>query len=82
MSDSPDSQRSDPIFDKYGEDSEARSTADTSITPASQLSPPDSPTSKSATLNTVDNRAKSRSLAASLSLEEQVSLTLSFVASG
>lgn len=72
MSDSPDSQRSDPIFDKFGTDSEARSTIDTSITPASQLSPPDSPITKNVKL--VDNRAKSRTLAASLTLEEQVSI--------
>lgn len=72
MSDSPDS-RNDPIFDKYGEDSEERSSGDTSTTPNSELSPPDSPTSKNAALSKVeDGRLKSRSLAASLSLEEQV----------
>jgi len=74
MSDSPDSQINDPIFDKQWEDSEERSTAVTSNTPNSELSPPDSPTTKSAALTKIDGRTKSRSLAASLSLEEQVSL--------
>lgn len=69
MADSPDSLPNEPIFDKFGEDSE---TADTSITPASQTSPPGSPASKSVPLSQVDNRIKSRSLAASLSIEEQV----------
>lgn len=73
MSDSPDSQINDPIFDKQWEDSEERSTALTSNTPSSELSPPDSPTAKNAALK-VDSRVKSRNLAASLSLEEQVSL--------
>jgi beta-glucosidase len=72
MSDSPDSQINDPIFDKQWEDSEERSTAVTSNTPDSELSPPDSPIAKSAGIDKIDGRAKSRSLAASLSLEEQV----------
>lgn len=72
MSESPDSQVNDPIFDKQWEDSEERSTAVTSNTPSSELSPPDSPITKTAGLNKIDSRAKSRSLAASLSLEEQV----------
>jgi len=74
MSDSPDSQINDPIFDKQWEDSEERSTAVTSNTPDSELSPPDSPIAKSAGIDKIDGRANSRSLAASLSLEEQVSL--------
>jgi beta-glucosidase len=72
MSESPDSQINDPIFDKQWEDSEERSTAVTSNTPNSELSPPDSPITKNAALNKVDSRTKSRNLAASLSLEEQV----------
>jgi beta-glucosidase len=73
MSDSPDSQINDPIFDKFAEDSEDRSSGDTNTTPNSDFSPPDSPTSKNAALSkTDDKRAKARSLAASLSLEEQV----------
>jgi beta-glucosidase len=71
MSDSPDSQINDPIFDKRWEDSEERSIAVTSNTPNSELSPPDSPVGKSAALK-ADSRAKSRSLATSLSLEDQV----------
>ena len=73
MSDSPDSQINDPVFDKFAEDSEDRFSGDTNTTPNSELSPPDSPTSKNAALSQVDDkRAKARSLAASLSLEEQV----------
>jgi len=75
MSDSPDSQIHDPIFDRYGEESEERTTADTSRTPNSELSPPDSPTSKNAALTKADDRVRVRSLAASLSLEEQVRLS-------
>jgi len=80
MSDSPDSQRNDPIWDiaAQGEDmSEERSSADTSTTPASEISPPSSPTEKNASLNKDEPMAKSRILAASLSLEEQVSFSLS-----
>jgi beta-glucosidase len=67
------SDSTDSVFDKFGEDSEDRSSADTDTTPSSELSPPDSPTSKSLTLTqTDDKRADARELAASLSLEEQV----------
>ncbi|TAQ90095.1 hypothetical protein B7494_g1536 [Chlorociboria aeruginascens] len=73
MSDS--SEHIDPVFDKSPEDSEDRSSADTDNTPLSEFSPPDSPFTKSADLlKTVDNGAASRHLAASLSLEEQISL--------
>ena len=75
MADSPASQRNDPIWDiaAHGEDtSEGRSSADTSTTPASEISPPGSPTGSKAPVTGPDPRAKSRSLAASLSLEEQV----------
>lgn len=71
MTESPNSQRHEPIFDKYGEGYETRSSADTSITPP-ELSPPDSPRTKSGSPATIDSRVKSRSLAATLSLEEQV----------
>jgi beta-glucosidase len=68
------SDSTDSVFDNYREDSEDRSSADTDTTPGSELSPPDSPTSKSLTLTeTDDKRADARKLAASLSLEEQVS---------
>lgn len=73
---SPDSQRNEPIWDitTQGEDtSEERSSANTSTTPASEISPPGSPNRKNASLNKSEPRAKSRGLAASLSLEEQVS---------
>ena len=77
MPESPDSQRNDPIIwdiTPQGEEtSEERSSADTSTTPASELSPPGSPTTRSSSLSSkVDGRAKARALAASLSLEEQV----------
>jgi beta-glucosidase len=68
---SPGSQRNEPIFDKYAEDSEERSSRSTNETPNSELSPPDSPAAKSVTLAD-DKRANARSLAASLPLEEQV----------
>lgn len=68
---SPSSQISEPIFDKYAEDSEDRSSRSAAETPGSELSPPDSPAAKSITLAD-DKRANARSLAASLSLEEQV----------
>jgi beta-glucosidase len=61
------------VFDKFAEDSEDRSSADTDTTPSSEISPPDSPTNKSLTLTqTDDKRADARELAATLSLEEQV----------
>lgn len=69
MAESPDSQISDPIFDKFEEGSDAVSSRDTVATPDSEISPPESPLEKHATL---DPRTKSRQLAASLSLEEQV----------
>ena len=76
MSISPDSQINDPVFDKYGEDAEDRKSGETSITPDSELSSPDSPTSKNATLNpSEDARANSRRLAATLTLEEQVRIS-------
>jgi beta-glucosidase len=73
MSDSPESEIRGPIFDKFENESEEPSNADISTTPNTELSPPDSPTSKSAALShVVDRRSKSATLAASLSLEEQV----------
>ena len=66
---SPDSQIDDPVFD-----SEYRSPPYTDTTPSSELSPPDSPASKNAAL-AQDKRGNARRLAASLSLEEQVSLS-------
>ncbi|TGO25965.1 hypothetical protein BPAE_0069g00370 [Botrytis paeoniae] len=71
MAESPDSQISDPIFDRFEEGSDIFSSRDTIATPDSELSPPESPLEKHAIL---DPRTKSRQLAASLSLEEQVSL--------
>ena len=77
MSDSPESEIRGPIFDKFENESEGPSNADISTTPNTELSPPDSPTSKNADLSkAVDGRTKSRTLAASLSLEEQVRLPL------
>jgi beta-glucosidase len=68
------SDSTDSVFDNFREDPDNRSSADTDTTPSSELSPPDSPTSKSLTLTeTDDKRADARKLAASLSLEEQVS---------
>lgn len=76
---SPEGQIQDPIFDRFAEDSE-RSSRSTNETPNSELSPPDSPATKSVTLAD-DKRANARSLAASLSLEEQVGeiLLLGFI---
>jgi beta-glucosidase len=75
MSDSPESQIADPIFDKVGEDSEARSTRTDSETPGSELTPPESPPNTNAELDKKEEgRARVRRLAATLSLEEQVSL--------
>ncbi|KAK6613567.1 Beta-glucosidase B 2 [Botrytis cinerea] len=71
MSESPDSQISDPIFDRFEEGSDILSSRDTIATPNSEMTPPESPVEKHAIL---DPRTKSRQLAASLSLEEQVSL--------
>jgi beta-glucosidase len=77
MSNSPDSQTDDPVFDKFAEDSEYRSSGDTNTTPNSELSPPDSPASKNAGLaQGEDKRGNARRLAASLSLEEQVSISV------
>jgi beta-glucosidase len=73
MSDSPESEIRAPIFDKFENGSEGPSNADISITPNTELSPPDSPATKNVLLSkAVDERTKSRTLAASLSLEEQV----------
>lgn len=73
MTDSPESQLAEPIFDKLGEDSEAQSTKNSSATPASEISPPESPPNASAVISkTEDGRARVRRLVASLSLEEQV----------
>lgn len=75
MAESPDSQRNDPIFDKYADDSEDRSNRDTNDTPNSELSPPDSPIAKNAEIKQPsDKRAGARLLAASLTLEEQVGI--------
>ncbi|KAI9648015.1 hypothetical protein NHQ30_002643 [Ciborinia camelliae] len=71
MAESPDSQISDPIFDKLEEGSDAISGRDTVETPDSEMFLPKSTLEKHATL---DPRTKSRQLAASLSVEEQVSL--------
>ncbi|KAH8813203.1 glycoside hydrolase superfamily [Xylogone sp. PMI_703] len=72
--DSLDSQIQDPIFDRYADDSENRSTGDTNTTPDSELWP-DSPSTKAVDASKPqDSREKARALAASLSLEEQVSL--------
>lgn len=73
MSESPESQINDPIFDKYAEDSEERSSDHTNLTPNSEISPPTSPLVEKNDMTTpIDPRAGSRALAASLSLEEQV----------
>jgi hypothetical protein len=73
MMDSPKSQIADPIFDKFGEESEGPSSRNNSATPSSEISPPESPPKSSAVLDTVvDGRARVRRLVASLSLEEQV----------
>ena len=73
MSNSPESQINDPVFDKFSEDSGDHFSWDTNITPNSEISPPNSPRRKNAILSPAgDKRAKARSLAASLSLEEQV----------
>lgn len=69
MATSPENQIDDPVFD-----TEFRSPSYTNTTPSSELSPPDSPASKNAAL-AQDKRANARRLAASLSLEEQVSLS-------
>ena len=74
MATSPDAQVEDPVFDKFQDESDFRSSGDTNATPNSELSPPDSPASKTAGLAQIDDkRANSRRLAASLTLEEQVS---------
>jgi beta-glucosidase len=69
MSESP---VNDSVFDNTAEDSEDRSSPSADTTPNSELSPPDSPIAKNAALKPEDERANARSLAASLSLEEQV----------
>jgi beta-glucosidase len=71
MSESPDIQINDPVFDNVADDSEDRSSPNTNTTPNSELSPPDSPISKNSALKS-DDKANARSLAASLSLEDQV----------
>jgi beta-glucosidase len=73
--DSPESQIADPIFDKFAEYSEAPSTRNESATSSSKTSPPESPPNTNAILGKTElGRARVRQLAASLSLEEQVSL--------
>jgi beta-glucosidase len=63
------------VLESYAEDSEGISTRNTNDTPNTEVSPPESPSSKSATLiDPNDKRANARTLAASLSLEEQVSI--------
>lgn len=69
MAESPDSQISDPLFDRCEEGSDVISSRDTVATPDSEVSPPETPLEKHAML---DPRITSRQLAASLSLEEQV----------
>ncbi|KAB8304181.1 hypothetical protein EYC80_003600 [Monilinia laxa] len=71
MAESPDSQISDSIFDKFGEGTGVTSSRDTVVTPYSEISPPESPLERHAVF---DPRTKSRQLAKTLSLEEQVSL--------
>ncbi|CAD6442097.1 cf4627e9-fd60-48d6-a9b8-76bf61156a1b [Sclerotinia trifoliorum] len=71
MAKSPDSQIFDPIFDRFEEGFDAISSRDTVATPDSEIFPPESPWQQYTTL---DPRTKSWQLAASLSLEEQVSL--------
>lgn len=67
MASSPKSQADDSVFD-----TEFRPALETNTTPNTELSPPDSPALKDALL-AQDKRADARRLAASLSLEEQVS---------
>lgn len=69
MAESPESQISDSIFDKFEEATDVTSSRDTVATPDSEISPPESPLEKHAIL---DPRTKSRQLANTLSLEEQV----------
>ncbi|KAG9233164.1 glycoside hydrolase superfamily [Amylocarpus encephaloides] len=72
MATSPESQVHDPVFDRFPED---QSSSETTTTPNSELSPPDSPRNKNVDLRGgPDPRSNARNLAASLSLEEQVSL--------
>ncbi|RAL60486.1 hypothetical protein DID88_000261 [Monilinia fructigena] len=71
MAESPESQMSDSIFDKFREGTNVISSRNTVATPDSEISPPESPLEKHAIF---DPRTKSRQLAKTLSLEEQVSL--------
>jgi beta-glucosidase len=72
MPDSPGGEIREPIFDTLDNVSE-KPNEDVSITPNTELSPPDSPTRNGAALShQTDRRTKSATLAASLSLEEQV----------
>jgi hypothetical protein len=72
--DSPESQIVDPVFDKFREDSEEPSSRNNSATPSSEISLPESPPNTNAELDKrVPARTRVRRLAASLSLEEQVS---------
>lgn len=74
MTESPASQVKDLVFDKYNEDLESRSSADITNTPDSDIYTPSSSEAKNGDLaSDADPRANSRSKAASLSLEEQVS---------
>ncbi|KAI9047630.1 hypothetical protein LZ554_008343 [Drepanopeziza brunnea f. sp. 'monogermtubi'] len=75
MAESPDSQITDPIFDNYDEDSEELSSGNMNHMPFLEFSPPDSPVAKHVDSNqATDKRSSARSLAASLTLKEQVSL--------
>lgn len=74
MAESPASQVKDLVFDKYNEDLESRSSADITNTPDSDIYPPSSPKTTNGDLTSgAGPRANSRTKAASLSLEEQVS---------
>ncbi len=78
LSESPESQINDPIFDKYEDDPGYLSSEDTCATPISEMSPSESPWAKAAASNldmSYVNKDRAHKLAASLSLEEQVYIT-------
>lgn len=67
---SPDSQISDPMFDEFDESSDFG--CEGSTTPISEFSPPESPVAKVASKSRHRTGLNARTMAASLSLEEQV----------
>lgn len=76
LSDPVDDQIHDSVFDRSPDDSEYPSGVDTNTTPGSELYSPESPSTKpSELIPPQDGREKSRALAATLSLEEQVKST-------